>query len=214
MNRKLPLTSLFSIKKIKVLLSFGFKGYLVDQGWFNAFLSQSPVDAENKPIPWVTYPFIDFIKKRLNKNLTVFEYGAGNSTLFYSNLVKEVISVENDKAWIEKLSKNKPENVNFIYTELFYDGEYSKMPKVLNKEFDIIIVDGRDRVNCCKNSISSLKEGGIVILDDSEREQYSLAFKLFKENGFKEISFNGIAPGLFHTKCTTIFYKINNCLGI
>ena len=214
MIRKLPVSTLISIKKLRVVLSFGIKGYLADNGWFNAFLQKSPIGAENEPIPWVTYSFIDFIEPRLNQNQTIFEYGAGNSTLYYCKKVKEVVSVENDKIWMEKLSENKPNNSTLIYSELVYGGEYSMKSTTINKNFDLIIVDGRDRVNCCKNAIQALTSSGVIVLDDSERKQYSPAFDFLKEKGFRELTFTGIAPGLFHTKATTVFYRDGNCLGI
>ena len=43
-----------------------------------------PIDKNSNPLPWVTYGFIDFISERLNKSIDVFEYGSGNSTLWYA----------------------------------------------------------------------------------------------------------------------------------
>ena len=84
----------------------------------------------------------------------------------------------------------------------------------LGEEFDIVIVDGRDRVNCIKNSISSLSDSGVMILDDSERSEYIDGIQFLSLNNFKKLDFWGISPGLFYKKCTTVFYKQNNCLGI
>ena len=33
-------------------------------------------------------------------------------------------------------------------------------------------------------------------------------------DAYNELDFWGIAPGIFYNKCTSIFYKDNNCLGI
>ena len=88
------------------------------------------------------------------------------------------------------------------------------MPVSMGQKFDIIIVDGRDRVNCCYQSLAALNENGVLVLDDSEREKYSDAIVFLKGKGFKELSFSGISPGLFYRKSTSVFYKANNCLGI
>ncbi len=37
---------------------------------------------------------------------------------------------------------------------------------------------------------------------------------LFWENGFKSLEFWGIAPTVLFKKCTTVFYKSNNCLKV
>jgi hypothetical protein len=202
-------------KRLRTLLSFNNKeSYLNEIGWFRAFESKSPVDGDNNPIPWVTYSFIDFIKERLTKQHTVFEFGSGNSTYFYSKYAGIVVSVEHDKEWYDKIVKTKPENAEMIYCELIRDGDYCRMPIKLDETFDIIIVDGRDRVNCCKQAIKAVSESGVIILDDSEREHYRDGINFLKKNGFKQLSFSGISPGLFYNKATSVFYKTNNCLNL
>jgi hypothetical protein len=201
-------------KRLKSLLSFNNKGYLDDIGWFKSFDTLSPVDKDGNPIPWVTYSFIDFIKERLNKQHTVFEFGSGNSTFFYAKYAGIVVSVEHDKDWYDKIVKSKPENSEMIFTELIRGGDYCKMPVKLGEKFDIIIVDGRDRVNCCKQAVDALSDNGVVVLDDSEREFYKEGVDFLIKKGFKHLSLSGISPGLFYRKSTSVFYKADNCLGI
>ncbi len=206
--------TLTDYKVSKALLSLKFEGYLLDTGWLNSFRSQMPVDLEQKPLPWVTYPFIDFIVGRLHKDMRIFEYGSGNSTLFYAERVHEVHAVEHNMDWYSKISKSLPNNAKIYHKELIRDGEYARFATSLNTQFDIIVVDGRDRVNCCFQSLMALRDGGVIVLDDSEREEYKPGIDFLKDKGFKEIPFWGMAPGLNMRKCTTIFYKTDNCLGI
>ncbi len=201
-------------KALKALMSFHSKGYLHSIGWFKAFNKQAAVDQHENPIPWVTYSFIDFIEDRILKTHTIFEYGSGNSTKYYALRAANVTSVEHDKGWYDKVKVSNPANAEIIYSALEEDGAYSKMAVSTNKKYDIIIVDGRDRVNCCKYSIAALSKNGVIVLDDSERPTYMAARKFLIENGFKEISFSGISPGLFYLKSTSVFYKTENCLGI
>jgi len=189
-------------------------GYLKEIGWINSFNRMEPVDKNNKPIPWVTYPFIYFINTRLTKELEVLEFGCGNSTLWYSKKVKFVTCMEHDEVWIEKIKSAVPRNVSLNYEKLIRGGRYSKFSASQDKKFDIIIVDGRDRVNCIRNSVDSLVHNGVIILDDSERDEYINGVSYLQEKGFKMIEFWGISPGSFYKKCTTVFYKENNCLGI
>lgn len=212
-NKISPLT-LFQPEKLKVLLSLGFKGYLADRGWFDAYKTKSAIDETGKPIAWVTYSFIDFIKERLNKQQRVFEFGSGNSTFFYADLAGEVYSVEHDKIWFKTNKASKLDNVHLIFCDLVPDGDYCRSAANTGKKFDVIIVDGRDRVNCCKQAIQSLTEEGVIVLDDSEREQYAEGVSFLMKNGFKHIPFSGIAPGVIISKCTSVFYRQNNCLNI
>ncbi|PWS32952.1 FkbM family methyltransferase [Pedobacter paludis] len=200
--------------RLKALLSYGHKGYLNSIGWFTAFDKKQAVDGKGEALPWVTYSFIDFIKERINNTQNIFEYGSGSSTIFYAKKAGTVTSVEHDKGWFDMVKNTSPANAEMIFCKLEKNGEYSKKASMLNKKFEIIIVDGRDRVNCCKHSVDALSSDGVIVLDDSEREVYNPARIFLKEKGFKELSFSGISPGLFYEKATSVFYKADNCLGI
>jgi hypothetical protein len=201
-------------KEERELLGFKREGYLYDIGWANSVITGSVVDLLNKPVPWVTYPFIQFIAERLNNTMNIFEFGSGNSTLYYAGKTATVDSVEHDRFWYDTIKKNMPQNVQLFYCELVYGGDYCKFAAGTGLKYDMLIVDGRDRVNCCINNIGALKAGGIIVLDDSERSQYAPGIGFLTTNGFKRIDFWGMAPMVNYLKCTTIFYRSNNCLGI
>ena len=200
--------------RLNALLSYGHKGYLANIGWFKAFDSKQAVDAYGEALPWVTYSFIDFIKGRLTKELSVFEYGSGSSTIFYAKRVAKVVSVEHDQDWFNKIVNTKPGNAEMLFVNLEKNGEYAKKAALTGNKYDIVIVDGRDRVNCCIHSVEALTQKGVVVLDDSERDFYNEARVFLCGQGFKELSFSGISPGLFYLKSTSVFYKQDNCLDI
>lgn len=50
-----------------------------------------------------------------------------------------------------------------------------------NAHFDFIAVDGRARLTCVLKSISKLKQGGFLLLDNSERKRYQLAIEALKD---------------------------------
>ncbi|MFA6598976.1 MAG: hypothetical protein WCS69_14720 [Ignavibacteriaceae bacterium] len=199
---------------LRLLLSLRNTGYLVDIGWFEAFKSGRSINKNSKPIPWVTYAFIDFIEARLNKTMKVFEYGSGFSTLFYTEHTLNVTSVEHNAAWFEKMKNLVPQNSDIIFCEDDIDGLYSKAVSSKGEQYDLIIVDANDRVNCTKQALSALTDRGVVILDDSEREEYGEIFDFMALNNFKHLDFSGISPGCFIRKATTVFYRLNNCLNI
>ena len=87
------------------------KGYLHDIGWINSYKTKTPVNIKFQPIPWVTYSFISYIENRLNKKMSIFEYGSGNSTLYFAEKVNHLISVEHDKKWFENILEIVPKNV-------------------------------------------------------------------------------------------------------
>ncbi|MFZ2322427.1 MAG: class I SAM-dependent methyltransferase [Ignavibacteriaceae bacterium] len=201
-------------KVLSALLSQRDFGYLREIGWFESFLSNQSLDKNNKPIPWFSYPFIDFLTPRLTKDLGLFEFGSGNSTLFFAERVKTVISVEHNKEWYQIVNSIKPSNVKLVQTDSDSIYDYLEYFNNLKEKVDIIIVDGLHRNECLINSINKLSEKGIVILDDSERSEYQSGIDFILSNGFKSLEFWGIAPTILFKKCTTVFYTSNNCLKV
>lgn len=195
-------------------LVFNKNSFIYGTGWINSIEHLAPVDKDLSPIPWMNYHFIEFLSARLHNSLVVFEYGSGYSTSFWAGLVKSVTSVEYDKDWFDKVKTNLPVNVKLIFNDDLEGGEYAKTCKVQNNKFDVVIVDGRNRIDCIKYALSGLKDDGVIVLDDSHRERYKGGFQLLKENGFKEITITGIKPVSSSFASTTIFYKSSNCLNI
>jgi hypothetical protein len=201
-------------KLAKALLRHSYQGYLDDVGWISSFVQKEPVDKNGGPLPWVTYPYIHFVMPRITKEMTVFEFGSGSSTNFYAGKCKNVVSVEHDQRWYELIKSVVPSNSDLIYEKLEKNGDYARAASRTGKKFDLIIVDGRDRVNCIKYSLDSLSDKGALVLDDSEREKYCPGVDFLQEQGFRALDFWGISPGLFYLKCTSIYYRDGNLLGI
>lgn len=187
--------------------------YLKEEGWWPSFNLKKPVDKNYQPLPWTTYSFIDFIDTRLTKNMNIIEYGSGNSSLYFSKKVGEVFSIEHHKEWFESISKQKTENMNMVLVNENVE-DYSNAITQLNKKFDLILVDGLFRNECAAVAYKYLSPNGVLLFDDTERSEYKTTFDLMESNGFKKLDFWGFAPGLFYKKCTTIFYRDGNCLGI
>ena len=165
--------------------------------------------------PWLSKPCIDFLKPRLSKEMSVFEWGTGNSTLFWSKHVKEVVSVEYDEEWYKKLKEIVPKNVSLKYFKLEYDGAYCRAILEENQKYDIILIDGRDRVRCAKYAVNYLKDTGIIIWDNTDRESYQEGFEYLKKKGFKSITFSGLTYKFSGVELPTmIFYREKNILNL
>ena len=86
--------SLLRSLKLAPYFQLALESTLVDDGWFNSYYKKESVDRENNPIPWNTYPFIKFIEPRLKDHFNIFGYGCGNSTIWYSQRVKSITSLQ------------------------------------------------------------------------------------------------------------------------
>jgi precorrin-6B methylase 2 len=203
--KKMDLYSLFTLKRT---------GPLKEDGWFRSFREEASVDGDGNPIPWMTYPAIEFLKLRIRTEWSVFEFGCGRGTLWWASRVREVISLEHDHNWYQQIAPTLPKNVILNQVNLILGGAYSKKIREYQRKFDIVILDGRDRVNCAINSLEALKPSGVIIWDNSDRKEYDQGYRFLFENGFRKIEFIGFAPIVNFKSETGIFYRSGNCLGI
>jgi len=195
---------------IQLMLESGLK----DDGWFYSYHNKKSVDPAGKSLPWFTYSFIKFISPRLRKEFDVYEYGSGNSTIWFSEKVHSVTSVEHNLEWYNSVKKSTPSNSWLYYKSIENGSEYEDQLLEEKKIFDIIVIDGRKRVKCTVNSIKKLKPSGVIIFDNSERKEYEEAMLILKKEGFKRLDFWGLGPIIHHNTCTSVFYKTDNCLNI
>ena len=213
---KKALWQLFNFLGLGAYIQLLLLSYLKDIGWIRSFHSKQSVDAQGKPIPWFTYSTLHFLEQRLRKDFDVFEYGCGNSTIWFAQRISSIDAVEGDKNWFEKVQKQLPSNAKVVFQEVQEDenGNYAKAIANTQKLYDIVIVDGRDRNNCIKNAQKYLKEIGVLILDNSDRPDYQEGISFMLEKGYKKIDFVGMTPIVALCSCTSVFYQENNCMGI
>lgn len=205
---------LLNITHLGGVIQLGLKSGLLEDGWFLSFKTKRSVNKNGNPIAWYTYPFLKFIESRLSNTFSVFEFGCGNSTLWYALKVKSIKAVEHDKVWFELVKKKLPSNAEVVFKELTNKGEYSR--EVLNSKilYDLIIIDGVDRNNCALNAIKQLSQQGILIFDNTDREEYLESISTIINLGFKKIDFWGLSPITSHNTCTSVLYRTENCLNI
>jgi predicted O-methyltransferase YrrM len=163
-------------------------------------------------IPWWPYKaaeYLDSYLSKLNKK-NVFEWGSGASTIWLASKADSVTSIEHNSGWHSLLSESKPINV----TVKLIEPSKSKTPKIASskkgffnldfdsyvtsirlsdRKFDLIVVDGRARLDCIEESAKHLKAGGIIFLDNSQRHRYSKAKQILGPE-FEAVRFFGLTP--------------------
>ncbi|RZJ43959.1 MAG: FkbM family methyltransferase [Brevundimonas sp.] len=188
--------------------------YLVCTGWLTSVELQRSVDGAGQPIPWYTYPAIAFLSSKDYGTLRVFEFGSGGSTIWWAARAKSVVSVEHDAAWAEEIRPQLPDSVDYHHEPLVPGGDYSRKAETLGGPYDIVIVDGRDRVNSALSSRSTLSPSGVIIWDNAERRRYTKGCEQLLASGFRRLDFHGMGPIAGNPTVTSIFYRPDNCLGI
>jgi hypothetical protein len=146
----------------------------------NLINGKTPLDLE---LPWFSYAAIDFLNGFVHKEMTVCEYGSGGSTLFFARRVKSVVSIEDNSRWYEMVSRRLDEKAlrnvmlrlypfNFKNPAGFENSAY--LHALPDEKFDVIVVDGSEewhqvRPVCFERAEGRIKEGGIIVVDDSWR---------------------------------------------
>lgn len=189
------------------------QNYILDifklYGYHNSIEIHACVDNEFRPIPWYTYPSIEYLKQINFSDKRIFEFGSGNSSLFWAERAKEVISVENDKAWFDSIQNNNKNNLKTLLKTT--EKEYYNCILQENGLFDVIIIDGRYRDNCAKNAVKKLTTDGLIILDNSDRvgefKEYSSALEYLKEADLIQVDFLGFGPLNNYTWATSFFFQ-------
>ena len=142
-----------------------------------------PLDLE---LPWVSWAAVDFLKGFVRATMDVFEYGTGGSTLFFARRCRQVVSVEDDRNWLnlvsDHLARNGITNVQLRLRPFDFSKAnnfaHSAYPDAIGKEtYDVIFVDGKDwsgtgRPVCFKRAEQNINPGGVIVLDDSWRPRY------------------------------------------
>jgi len=124
-------------------------------------------------LPWITdgaVTFLDgFIGTFEKEKPKVFEFGIGNSSLYFLQRGCSVTGVDHDTEWAKKVRATSElfglgKRLNISIAERPYYRSYT------GNGYDIISIDGRDRVKCLEYVVNcEWKSGSILLLDNTER---------------------------------------------
>jgi hypothetical protein len=142
-------------------------------------------DLINK-VPWMHKDEIKIVEKYLSKNTVMLEWGCGGSTIYFSEKVKHLFSIEHNKEWFDSINAIKPANVTLVYsaannlvpiTESTYNdySDYIEIASSFNKKFDVVLIDGRARVECAIKALDLIHRNSVVIVHDfykKSRDRY------------------------------------------
>ena len=109
------------------------------------------VSQKGDPLPWYTYPCIDFLKYRDYSNKAILEFGAGQSTIWWGHRAASVISLEGDEAWLERLRPKVPPTVELHGVPVHEAAACTEAANAIlssryNAHFDVVVIDGLWRV--------------------------------------------------------------------
>jgi len=164
-------------------------------GHFRSSLKMAAVTRHGNPLPWYTYPAIDFLKDRNYAGKTVLEFGGGQSTLWWAAHAASVVTSEADRAWHDRIKSGMPPNVdlNLVPRENGKQDAFHVSNMLATKPFqhyDVVIIDGLTPADLFDIASKYVAPNGIIICDNAEGYGF---YEGFKDRGFSRVDFYGNA---------------------
>lgn len=181
---------------------------LFTSGWLQSLLVNRPVNGGNQPIPWFTYPAIDFLDAVVRPHWRVFEWGSGHSTRWWAQRVKQVIAVESEPKWYQEINAPLAElsNVELVLREQ-EDAYVGMLAAQAETAFDVVVVDGKHRQRCLHSVLEHADRVRLLIVDNADRASLSPALQQCAEAGFLRLDFWGMVPSYLYKNCTSVLFK-------
>jgi Glycosyl transferase family 2 len=181
-------------------------------GHFRSSLKMAAVDKDGAPIPWYSYPCIDFLKHRPYEGRVILEFGGGQSTLWWARRASRVVTLEGDRAWYERIARTMPSNVELHHVDDDNPASCAQqVQEVLQRSsydtYDVIVIDGLWRTEMIDIAMRFVADEGMIVCDDAHG--YAIQESLLR-HGFHRVDFFGYSPGVVLPKVTSIYFHANS----
>lgn len=165
-------------------------------------------DGHGEPLPWMTYPLIEFLKNLDLSDCHVFEFGAGSSTLFWAQRTASVTAIEKNEQWYRQIEALQPANCELMWCPR--DRDYIAALAQEDRRYDLIVIDGAVRYPCAEAALDRLTDRGLIILDNTE--WYPQTARRITAAGFTQIDFSGFGPINAFTSTSSLFFRHSELL--
>lgn len=183
---------------------------LFQRGWPLSARLGVAVNRAGQPIPWYAYSAVDELERRFQVGTAekpmVFEYGLGQSTLWWAKRARHVTVVEHDARWIKAYKDKLPGNVTLLHRHCHKGYEAAAMES--GHGHDVVVIDGMNRPACSPHAMEAVKTGGLLIWDDSHYPRYKKALQEITQSGWTHQEFIGHGPVIRGKVKTTFFEKL------
>jgi predicted O-methyltransferase YrrM len=174
--------------------------------WWRARRGQTP------DRPWIVPAAVGWLRRRIRRDWSILELGAGRSTAWFARRAGRVVSFEDSEFWFgttrARLAQDRLVNVDLRLRSIEdFPREVEALP---DETFDLVVVDFLEspkvtRVDCLKPAMKRVRPGGLLLLDDSDRPGYLEAYELLANWEMRR--FTGIKDDWPEACETTIFRK-------
>lgn len=178
-------------------------------GHWRSSLTGKIVDRHGKPIPWYSYPMIEFLSRRDFRGARVLEFGGGHSTLWWLERGAEVVTIEEDGEWADWVRTRTAGSKGEVH-HIPCDRESRDMSAVASLlsergAFDIVVIDGHLREEAAALAAGLLAPGGAMILDNADSADYDFS-EVLARPGCRRVDFTGETPNGHKPTTSTLLY--------
>lgn len=173
--------------------------------------------------PWIPFVLSDYLEYLIGHTWEVFEWGTGESTLWFAERCQRVLTVEHDERF---RMIDPPQNVNQLMV-LCQAGEigpdksnpthyksgstelgavnFKQYASVIDRYgfFDLVFIDGRARASCISHAVSHTN---CIVIDNTDRTYYLERTEVLLAD-WDKVTFYGRGPRLGYPWEATVFLK-------
>lgn len=174
-----------------------------------------PIATRERKLPWMAPAAVAFLEKIMQPEWTLLELGSGKSTAWYSARVAKVVCIEPDERWADIVRSSLPKGASVSILEA--STEHALPEAMRDNRADITIVDHRDearhtRLDSIRLIARHQHRPRVVVLDDSDREQYQAAGHLLST--WKRHDFVGFRSRPLALTQTTVWIRPSCAAGL
>ena len=173
---------------------------LVATGWVGSLVQSTPVDGAGRPLPSFTHPATEFVETHLRSAWRVHVWGDPAVATWWAGRVNAVRVVTETQG--PEMNYGPNVTIARIPVGRDYSGSVGT-----DGPFDVAVIGGEDLDGCAKATLGHVRDTGIVIVENSDRQACAVAIEMFAALGWRRIDFWGLLPGYLFRGCTTVLFK-------
>jgi hypothetical protein len=175
----------------------------VGYGHFRSVEEGRPVTDAGEPLPWYTYPALEYLRQLDFSAWDAFEFGGGNSSRFWSRRCRSLTTVESDRAWHATIAADALPSHEVLLED--DPARYADAITRGDRRYDLIVIDGRHRRACAERAHHRLLPGGMILFDNADWWPDTCAY--LRGQGLMQIDFTGPGPINRYTWTTSILFR-------
>ena len=150
--------------------------------------------------PWLASNLIPVLNSLLQPEWSVVEYGSGMSTVWLAARVRQLHSIEHDPDWYARIRRL----VHGIRYDLRDRSSYVDLSDHDDATLDFVLVDGVRRADCVREALRTVRPGGWICLDNSDKDAIGGAMRdaervLLAGTSWHRF-FTGLTPGFVNVQ--------------